>query len=208
MSAEEEQDTEEGAEMLELKNIKKSFNGDIIFDDLSLAIERNKLTLITGESGCGKTTLLRIIAGLDKDFSGEISGLEPSECAFSFQEYRLFPSLNAFENVYLVTNGDKEKRKEIAENALLELGFSREDLSKFPDELSGGMKQRVALARVFVSDKSVLLLDEPTKELDAELIKILYKKIKSRLNSATVIMVTHMVEDIKEFSDCVIELKK
>ena len=191
-----------------LKNIKKSFNGDIIFDDLSLAIERNKLTLITGESGCGKTTLLRIIAGLDKDFSGEISGLEPSECAFSFQEYRLFPSLNAFENVYLVTNGDKEKRKEIAENALLELGFSREDLSKFPDELSGGMKQRVALARVFVSDKSVLLLDEPTKELDAELIKILYKKIKSRLNSATVIMVTHMVEDIKEFSDCVIELKK
>lgn len=191
-----------------LKNIKKSFNGDIIFDDLSLAIERNKLTLITGESGCGKTTLLRIIAGLDKDFSGEISGLEPSECAFSFQEYRLFPSLNAFENVYLVTNGDKEKRKEIAENALLELGFSREDLSKFPDELSGGMKQRVALARVFVSDKSVLLLDEPTKELDAELIKILYKKIRSRLNSATVIMVTHMVEDIKEFSDCVIELKK
>ncbi len=191
-----------------LKDIKKSFNRNVIFDKLSLEIERNKLTLVTGESGCGKTTLLRIIAGLDKDFSGEISGVVPSECAFSFQEYRLFPSLSAFENVYMVTNGDKEDRKETAKNALLELGFSREDLSKFPDELSGGMKQRVALARVFVSGKSVLLLDEPTKELDAELRQTLYKKIRSALKSSTVIMVTHMAEDVKEFSDCVIELSK
>ncbi len=191
-----------------LNNISKSYGGKSVLKDLSLLIEENGICLITGDSGSGKTTLLRIIAGLDTDYTGEITGVGDKDCAFVFQEYRLFPTLSALENVALGAKGEKSEKRERAKKLLYEMKFSESDLYKLPNELSGGMKQRVSIARALASDKPVMLFDEPTKELDKNLRKTLYKIIKELSVDKTVIMVSHLTDDVKEFSSVTVEMKK
>ncbi len=191
-----------------LENVTKKFGNETIFSDLNISFGEKGLYVITGPSGCGKTTLLRIIAGLDTDYVGDVSGAGIGKCSVSFQEHRLFPAISAFKNVYTVTSGTDGERTKASMDALLSVGFEPEDFEKLPHELSGGMKQRVSLARAIAADKPVILLDEPTKELDAALREKLYDVFLKLSQKKLVIIVTHQSDDLKKFSDNVIEFPK
>lgn len=182
---------------LELKNISKNFGNKTILKDFSYSFNSPGLYVLTGESGVGKTTLLRMISGLDKSYTGSIEGGGIGEVGMAFQEYRLFPQLTALENVVFAISSRKDeavlnKSKEM----LLHLGFKNEDLSLLPSELSGGMKQRVSLARAFLSNYPILLLDEPTKELDDKNAKTVRDIIASLSKEKLIIIVSHNSEDV------------
>ena len=184
---------------LEIKSLSKSFEGTVIFDNFSYSFPKTGLFVITGESGRGKTTLLRIISGLDKNYSGEVN--INGNVSYLFQEYRLFPNLSLIDNI-LYTSFDtfNEADKEKTEDLLSELGFSKEDFNLHVDELSGGMKQRTAFARAILRECPVLLLDEPTKELDQSLKEKVVDIIKKEAKKRLVLFVTHDEDyfDIKE----------
>lgn len=176
--------------MIVLANIKKSFDGRSVLSGFSYTFQESGLYVIYGESGAGKTTLLRIIAGLDKDFSGTAELACP--VSYVFQEHRLFNSLNALENVVFAAFGEKNEETLLkSERMLLSLGFSKNELTLKPSELSGGMKQRVSIARALLYNAPVLLLDEPTKELDFDLSETVYSMIEKEAERRTVILVSH-----------------
>lgn len=186
---------------LEIVNVNKSFGEKKILEDFSLTTADRGIYTLVGESGAGKTTLLRMISGLDTDFSGKIAGGGFKNVSFAFQEYRLFPELSAIDNV-IFANYDK-KNEAVAEEAkemLLRLGIEENDMSLFPDELSGGMKQRVSLARAFLRKSPILLLDEPTKELDVQNAKSIIEEIKRQSENRLIIMVSHNAGDINELN--------
>lgn len=192
---------------LTLKNINKSFDNKLIFDDFSYTFSDRGIYAIVGDSGTGKTTLLRMIAGLDKSYDGEISGGGIQNVSYAFQEHRLFPNLTAIENV-IIPNGDCNDPSlyDEAKDVLNTLGISNDDFSLLPNELSGGMKQRVALARAFLRKKPILLLDEPTKELDENIRLSLYKLIEKESNIRLVIIVSHHNEDLIHLKATEIEI--
>ncbi|MCR5823862.1 MAG: ATP-binding cassette domain-containing protein [Lachnospiraceae bacterium] len=162
-----------------------SYDGKKILENLSFETG-DGITCLMGESGCGKTTLLNTVAGLIEPDSGEIVGA-PLKPSFMFQEDRLFPWMNALENVDVVCN-DRAKAMELLKKVELE-----EHWNKMPTELSGGMKRRVALARTLAFAGDMLILDEPFKGMDAELVKrmaLLIKEVK-----VPVLMATHSEEE-------------
>ena len=181
--------------MPEIKFVKKSLGDQLILNDISIDFPDVGCTVIMGESGCGKTTLLRILAGLEKADSGIVSGFGRENVGMSFQEYRLFPTLSALENASLASPLSKEGAKEAATALLSRLGFTGADMRKKPSALSGGMRQRVSVARAILSEKPILLLDEPTKELDAEMRTTLLSLFKELSESRLLIIVTHVRED-------------
>ena len=191
---------------LELKNLSKHYDNKILFKDFSYRFNECGLYAIRGESGAGKTTLLRIIAGLDNDYSGSVDGGGVGQVGFAFQEYRLFPQLTALQNISLVFSGTKSEAE--CKEMLFSLGLSEEDLSLYPSELSGGMKQRVSLARAFISNYKILLLDEPTKELDKENITLLTAVIQKISEVRLVVIVTHSLEDIECLSPTILQISR
>lgn len=183
--------------MLEIKNLSKSFDGKILFEGFSYSFSDTGAYAIVGESGIGKTTLLRMIAGLDNDYTGEIVGGGTQKVSFAFQEYRLFPWLSAIDNViFAISNRKDEAVRKKAYDMLLTLGFSEGDMKLTPSELSGGMKQRVSIARAMLFDRPILLLDEPTKELDPGNSDIVRSLILEESKRRLVILVTHRQEDV------------
>jgi ABC-type multidrug transport system ATPase subunit len=181
-----------------LKNITKSFGKKVILDDLSYEFSEKGIFAILGESGVGKTTLLRIISGIDRKFIGQVIDGGISKTAVCFQEHRLFKELTAIENLTEVSfknPGEDDIKK--ARNLLLRLHFSEEEMELYPDELSGGMKQRIALARALLRDAPILILDEPTKELDAELVNTVLELIKEEGEKRLVLIVTHKAEEVE-----------
>lgn len=184
---------------LTLENITKCFGSKKIFEDFSYNFFDRGVYAIVGDSGIGKTTLLRIIAGLDTDFNGQVIGGGLQNTAFAFQEYRLFPQLTAIENA-VIPNGDMKDDELVnqAKRMLLDLGFTESELAIRPNELSGGMKQRVSLVRAFLKNAPILLLDEPTKELDEDLRNTLYKMIVTESKKRLVIIVSHHKEDFNK----------
>ena len=190
---------------LVIKDLTKSFGEKAIFESFSYSFEERGIYALVGESGAGKTTLLRMIAGLDTEYSGEISGV--TSVSFAFQEHRLFPVLTALENViFAISDTKSEAVTESAEKMLLSLGIDKSDLSLLPSELSGGMKQRVSLARAFLKDAPILLLDEPTGELDEENAALVRAAIKAEAQKRLVIIVSHNKKELFDLAAVQIKL--
>ncbi len=170
------------------KNICKSFGEKVVLNNFSCEIPFGQISAVMGASGCGKTTLLRILSGLEKADSGEISGLSGKKISFLFQEDRLLPWLTVRKNVEAVIT-DKEK-KPLAEQILAELGLESA-LDLYPRQISGGMARRVAIARALAYDADILILDEALRGLDAQNIENTARVIMKYSKGKTVISVTH-----------------
>lgn len=185
---------------MEIKNLTKKFGNKLIFNNFSIKIPDRKVTYIMGESGCGKTTFLRILIGLDKDYSGEIKGVD-SKISCVFQEPRLFPSLSVIGNLQLVEKGTRYTATEIL--SLVEL---EKDVDLYPKELSGGMKMRLSLARALYYNGDIFVMDEPFSALDEELKERLLPKIFELLKDKTVIIVSHNFTEANTYGDNIIKL--
>ncbi len=180
---------------IKIEGLNKSFGKKILFRDFNLSLNGNKIYAIRGESGKGKTTLLRIISGLDKDYIGVLQ--VQGKVAFCFQEHRLFPTLNAAQNIYEVLYDNPcENDKLLAKELLISLGFSENDTALYPRALSGGMRQRVAFARTVMSGADIMLFDEPTKELDSTHREVIRNMLTELAKDKLIILVSHSDEDL------------
>lgn len=201
-------------EKLIVKDLTKIYDGKTVLDHVSFTVEEGEFLGVLGLSGCGKTTLLRILIGLEEKNSGEIllngtdiSNLPPNQRGMGiiFQNYALFPNMTVLENVrYALKLDEKTKSQadEIAKRTLDMIGMS-DQLDKRPSQLSGGQQQRVAIARTLALNPDIILLDEPISALDAtnkEIMKKELKEIQKKFNS-TMIFITHDQEEAFFLSD-------
>lgn len=208
--------------MLELKNISKSFDDKVILNNLNLEVKDGEILCIVGQSGGGKTTLLRCISGLEKIDGGQIlidgQVFDPytnenndSVIGVVFQEYNLFPHLTVLQNVTLAPTMVLKKKKEIAENEAKNLlnGLALEGKEGlYPFQLSGGQKQRVAIARALAMKPQILCYDEPTSALDPGLtatVKDIILNLKKE--GMTQIIVTHDMDFAEEIADNILKVK-
>ncbi|CAI3203396.1 spermidine/putrescine ABC transporter ATP-binding protein [Clostridium neonatale] len=207
--------------ILELKNLNKSYGEQKVLDNLSLNIKKNEFLTLLGPSGCGKTTTLKIIAGFENADSGDlifknndISTLPPYKRKVNtvFQKYALFPHMNIFDNIAFGLKLKKLPKDEIKNKVeeMLSLvalnGFEKRSV----DSLSGGQQQRVAIARALINKPEILLLDEPLGALDLKLRKemqIELKKIQQEVG-ITFVFVTHDQEEALTMSDTIIVMNK
>lgn len=191
--------------MIIVKNLSKKFGNVKVLDNINLKIKDGEFFCIVGPSGCGKTTLLRIIAGLEKPTSGEVYinsekvGNHKSSCSMVFQQYALFPWRTVLENVMFpleIQGISESKRRKIAEE-YLKLVDLQDFKDAYPYELSGGMKQRVAIVRALVNDPKVLLMDEPFAALDMQTRNFLQKELSYiwEKTCKTIVFVTHNIDE-------------
>lgn len=183
---------------LEIKNLHKNFGNISLFNDFSIAFQEGTITCILGPSGCGKTTLLNMMGGIIKADSGQLSGFNEKAISYIFQDPRLLPWLTVGENIEFVLKGDMpaEQRHKVT-GQLIRLMELEDFAGYYPSKLSGGMRQRVSIARAFAYPSDVILMDEPLKGLDIKL-KLNLIRIFSRMWQAdrrTVIFVTHDVDE-------------
>lgn len=207
--------------MLELKNISKRFGEKQIISDLNLKVPEKQILAIVGPSGGGKTTLLRMLAGLETIDSGDIiyngeelplDELEKRNLlGFVFQDFQLFLHLTVLENLTLSPIKTKNVAKEDAEkkaiNLLTRLGLA-EHVNAYPYSLSGGQKQRVALARAMMIDPEIIGYDEPTSALDPELRLEVEKLIlQNRELGMTQIVLTHDLQFAENIADTILKVQ-
>jgi NitT/TauT family transport system ATP-binding protein len=203
--------------IIEVRGISKVYNGDVhALDNINIAFETGHLTSLLGPSGCGKTTLLKIVAGLLKPSAGEIrvkgkavSGPGP-ERAFVFQDFALMPWASVLQNAAfgLKMHGvGKAEREEKARHYINEVGLTGFE-DKYPHELSGGMRQRVGLARALAVDADVLLMDEPFSAVDEQTRRKFQEDLirLREVEKKTFLFVTHSIEEAVYVSDRIILL--
>lgn len=185
-----------------IKNISVNFEEKCVFRDFSLDLPRERITCILGPSGSGKTTLLKVLGGLLRS-----EGFVAPKCSFVFQDHRLLPHLSALDNLAVVLDGDRASRRDRARKMLedMELGDA---VDLFPNELSGGMAQRVAIARGLIFDADLLLMDEPFKGLDLALQERLIKYFVKYWgeNRRTTVFVTHSILEAILVADSIVVL--
>ena len=192
---------------LTIQSLTKAFGEKKLFENLTYDFLDTGIYAVVGESGAGKTTLLRMICGLDNDYSGKIIGGGFENTSFAFQESRLFPELTAIENVVLANHDDLTPDAVTeAEKMLISLGIQKSDQALYPDELSGGMKARISLARAFLNGTPILLLDEPTSELDKENADLVRELILTEAKKRLIIMVSHNPEEIEALGATTIKI--
>ncbi len=207
---------------LELKNLKKSFApGEAVLQGINLTIRQGEFVTLLGASGCGKTTTLRIIAGLEQPDSGsvwlegqDVTALEPNQRDVNtvFQNYALFPHMNVADNIGYGLKIRKAPKAEIKKKVkeMLELVQLEGYEKRKPSELSGGQKQRVAIARALANNPRVLLLDEPLGALDLQLrrtMQLELKRLQKKLG-ITFIYITHDQEEAINMSDRIVVMNQ
>ncbi|HBG48086.1 MAG TPA: ABC transporter ATP-binding protein [Cyanobacteria bacterium UBA9971] len=200
--------------LIKVKNISKSFDDNVILNNINFSVDAGEILAIVGFSGSGKSTVLKIISGLEEIDSGEVV-LGDKEIGMAFQYSALFDSMSVYENVaFALKERAKFKKlytedqiKQIVREKLETVGLSGIE-DKFPSELSGGMQKRVGFARAIVTNPRIILYDEPTAGLDpvsSTVIEEYIVKLKNDLNAASVI-VTHQLSTITKTADRVIML--
>lgn len=196
--------------MIKLINISKKYDNLILLKDFNIDFEKNKITCLFGPSGVGKTTIANIVAGIVSVDEGCVVGTDNSLFSYVFQEPRLLKWYNVYENIDFVLKDvyKPDKRAEII-NSYLEMVELSEYRNYKIDALSGGMAQRVSLARAFAYPSHILILDEPFKGLDNKLkgeMSSLFLKMWN-LSQRTVIFITHDVEEAVDLSHIIYTLK-
>ena len=207
--------------VLEVKNVSKSYNNKKVLDNFSLAVKKGEIISIIGPSGAGKSTLLRCINGLETLEKGKIiinnkvnkkniSKQANLEIGLIFQDYNLFPQYTVLQNITLpltkILRKSKAEAVSQAETILTKLSLQDKENS-YPYELSGGEKQRVAIARAIATNPKILCLDEPTSALDPKLVKQIYNIIKDLASPGkAILIVTHDIEFAEKISDKIYKL--
>lgn len=219
-SQEKELNKEEKPALLELRQIEKRFGDTRVLKGIDLTVEEGEFVTLLGSSGCGKTTTLRIIAGLEEPDRGQVllegvdmggQGPEKRNVNTVFQNYALFPHMNVFQNIAYglkIRKVDKEEiRRRVTEIlALVQLeGFEK----RMPSQMSGGQRQRVAIARALVNNPRVLLLDEPLGALDLQLRRQMQTELKrlQKKLGITFIYITHDQEEAINMSDKIVVIR-
>ena len=199
---------------IEVKNLKKSFKGKMVLDDVSFKVEDGEILAVVGLSGAGKSTILKLICGLTKVDEGEII-VSPGDIAMAFQYSALFDSLTVAENIAFALTERKEFKNKYTKEQIREIVAQKLKMvglegieDKMPHELSGGMQKRVSFARAIVTDPKTILYDEPTAGLDpvsSTMIEDYIVRLKEELQTSSVI-VTHQLSTIQRCADRVIML--
>ncbi|MEG1256203.1 amino acid ABC transporter ATP-binding protein [Clostridium sp.] len=208
--------------MLKINNLNKSFNGNLVLNNISFELKQGEVGVLLGKSGAGKTTILRCINGLEKFDSGEIiidnNIITTSKDMYKvrgkvgmvFQNFNLFPHMSVVENIIEAPiNVFKVEKEEALRTAkeLLRLVDLEEKINAYPCELSGGQQQRVAIARSCALMPKILCFDEPTSALDSDTIKKVVNIIKNLKDKGmTVLIITHDIPFAKEVSDKIINI--
>lgn len=202
--------------LIELVDISKSFDGELVLDEFNLKIKENEFITLLGPSGCGKTTTLRILGGFETPdtgkviFQGEdITNLAPNKRPLNtvFQKYALFPHMNIAENIAFGLKISGKSKEYI--NDKIKYALKLVNLSGFEkrsvDSLSGGQQQRIAIARALCSESKIILFDEPTSALDPETIQeVLDVMIKLAKENITMVVVTHEMGFARQVADRVV----
>ncbi|GEO79448.1 ABC-type nitrate sulfonate bicarbonate transport system, ATPase component [Companilactobacillus mindensis DSM 14500] len=195
--------------MITIKNVNKIYDNTTALHDVSLDIKQGEFIALVGMSGGGKSTLLRLIAGLEQPTSGSVTINDSSTDSLMrvmFQEDRLLPWMSVLDNLSF---GSKDKNTKAHARQLLDLVELGDYANHFPNQLSGGQKQRVALARALMTDPKILLLDEPLGALDA----LTRRKMQDLIldicqkQNLTTILVTHDVEEAARMADRIVVMK-
>ena len=190
---------------INIRNLTKKYGKKEIFKNFSLEIETGKVTALMGKSGFGKTTLIRILMGLEKYDEGKITGLENQKISTVFQEDRLCENLSAITNISIVCGKETSIREISAE--LEKIGL-KESQNKPVKTLSGGMKRRVAIIRCIMAKSDIIIFDEPLKGLDETTKKNVIRYLKEKIRGKTVIIVTHDIEEARQLDGTIVNLEK
>ena len=195
---------EEINSLISIRNINKRYNNKVIFQDFQIDFYKNKVNCIIGKSGCGKSTLLNIISGIIENDDEEFISIESYGLSYIFQEDRLIDWLTVEENISLVVNKiyDKKEREELC-NKYLDLVGIKEYKKYYPQMLSGGIRQRVNIARSLIYPSKIIIMDEPFKSIDVINKEIIMNNLKEILKqeNRTVLFVTHDIEEALILSD-------
>ena len=206
--------------LIELQNISKSYDGELVLDEFDLKIKENEFITLLGPSGCGKTTTLRILGGFETPDTGkvlfqgqDITHLAPNKRQINtvFQKYALFPHMNIADNIAFGLKISKKSQDYI--NDKIKYALKLVNLSGYEkrsvDSLSGGQQQRVAIARTLAMDPEAILFDEPTSALDPELTLEILKVIRELAEEKmTMVIVTHEMNFAKDVSNRMIFMDK
>ena len=212
-------------EMIRLEHVTKSFGRYKALDDVSIVVEEGEFLTVIGRSGCGKTTMLRVINGLQKPDSGKVyaAGEDVGEAdlirlrrkiGYVIQNKGLFPHMTVEKNIIYVPviSGQKDKRqnRKLAEELIGLVGLEREMLDRYPEELSGGQQQRVGSARALASRPKLLLMDEPFGALDEITKRAMQNELLAlqKKLGMTVVFITHDIREAMKLGDRVLVMEQ